>query len=175
MNPPRRGPATERGGDASGVGAAAELRAPALLDLAGDGAGSEGLVWGQVLHDRVAGDQGVISQESFRESSGDGGLDQNRSLRSEGLIRRKTDSTSGVSEYHVAMQIATGTVINGKIVVEGVSLTEGAVVTVVARGADESFVLTEAQENELLAAMAEIERGEYVTLEELLQSLPKHG
>lgn len=74
-----------------------------------------------------------------------------------------------------AMQVATGTVVNGKIVVEGVSLPEGAVVAVVARGADESFVLTEAQENELLAAMAEIERGEYVTLEELLQSLPKHG
>lgn len=73
------------------------------------------------------------------------------------------------------MQIATGTVVDGKIVVEGISLTEGAVVTVVARGADEGFVLTEAQEDELLAAMAEIERGEYVTLEELLQSLPKHG
>ncbi len=73
------------------------------------------------------------------------------------------------------MQVATGTVVNGKIVVEGVSLEEGAVVAVVTRGADESFSLTEAQENELLAAMAEIERGEYVTLEELLQSLPKHG
>jgi len=67
------------------------------------------------------------------------------------------------------MQVATET---GKIVLEGVSLTEGAVVAVVTRGADESFVLIEAQENELLAAMAEIERGEYVTLEELLQSLP---
>lgn len=73
------------------------------------------------------------------------------------------------------MQVATGTVVNGKIVVEGVSLPEGAVVAVVTRGADESFSLTEAQEHELLAAMAEIERGEYVTLEELLQSLPKHG
>ncbi len=50
----------------------------------------------------------------------------------------------------------------------------GAVVAVVTRGADESFSLTKAQENELLAAMAEIDRGEYVTLEELLQSLPKH-
>ncbi len=57
------------------------------------------------------------------------------------------------------MQVVTGTVVNGKIVT---------------RGADESFSLTEAQENELLAAMAEIERGEYVTLEELLQSLPKY-
>ncbi|MFL6291973.1 MAG: hypothetical protein ACJ759_13850 [Thermoanaerobaculia bacterium] len=73
------------------------------------------------------------------------------------------------------MQVATGTIVNGKIVVEGLSLPEGAVVAVVTRGADESFLLTEAQENELLAAMAEIERGEYVTLEEVLQSLPKHG
>ena len=73
------------------------------------------------------------------------------------------------------MQVATGTVVNGKIVLEGVPLTEGAVVAVVTRGADESFALTEEQENELLAAMAEIERGEYVTLEELLQSLPQHG
>jgi hypothetical protein len=72
------------------------------------------------------------------------------------------------------MQVATGTVVNGKIVVEGVSFPEGAVVAIVARGADESFVLSEAQEDELLSAMAEIDRGEYVTLEELLQSLPKN-
>jgi hypothetical protein len=73
------------------------------------------------------------------------------------------------------MQVATGTVVNGKIVLEGVSLPEGGIVAVVTRGADECFSLTETQENELLAAMAEIERGDYVTLEELLQSLPKHG
>lgn len=70
------------------------------------------------------------------------------------------------------MQIATGTVVNGNIVLEGVFLTEGAVVTVITRGADENFSLTEAQENELLAAMAEIERGEFLSLDELLQSLP---
>jgi len=73
------------------------------------------------------------------------------------------------------MQVATGTVVNGKIELEGVSLTEGAMVTVVTRGADESFLLTEAQENELLTAMAEIENGEYVTLEELLHSLSVHN
>jgi len=73
------------------------------------------------------------------------------------------------------MQVATGTVVNGNIVLEGISLTEGAVVTVVTRGADESFLLTEAQENKLLSAMAEIERGEYVTLEELLHSLSIHN
>ena len=83
-----------------------------------------------------------------------------------------------VSGYYWVMQVATGTVVNGKIVVEGVSLTEGAVVAVVTRGADESFSLTETQENELLAAMAEIERGEYVTLEELCsrcRSTAEHG
>lgn len=73
------------------------------------------------------------------------------------------------------MQIATGTVVNGKIVLEGVSLTEGSVVTVVTRGADESFLPTEAQEIELLEAMTEIERGEHVSLEELLKSLPAHS
>lgn len=73
------------------------------------------------------------------------------------------------------MQVATGTVVNGKIVLEGVPLAEGAVVAIVTRGADEGFKLTEAQENDLLLAMAEIERGEYVTLEELLKSLPMHN
>ena len=71
------------------------------------------------------------------------------------------------------MQVATGTVVNGKIVLEGMPLAEGAVVAVVTRGADESFSLTAAQEDELLSAMAEIGRGEFVTLEELLVSLPK--
>jgi predicted transcriptional regulator len=73
------------------------------------------------------------------------------------------------------MQVATGTVIDGKIVVEGAELPEGAVVTVLSRGTAESFSLTEDQENELLEAMAEIERGEFVTLEDLLGSLPKQS
>jgi hypothetical protein len=71
------------------------------------------------------------------------------------------------------MQVATGTVVNGQVVVEGVSLQEGSVVAVVARGADEVFGLNAAEEEELLAAMAEIERGEFVSLEQLLESLPK--
>jgi predicted transcriptional regulator len=73
------------------------------------------------------------------------------------------------------MQVATGTVVNGAIVVEGVPLAEGARVTVVTRGADEGFALGEAQEAALLASLAEIERGEFVTLEELLATLPRHG
>ena len=71
------------------------------------------------------------------------------------------------------MQVATGTVVNGKIELEGVALPEGAVVAVVSRGADEPFTLSASDEDELLAAIAEIERGEFISVEELLESLPK--
>ena len=71
------------------------------------------------------------------------------------------------------MQVATGIVINGRIVLEGVPLAEGSVVAVVTRGADEGFTLTRDEEDHLLAAMAEIERGDFVSLEDLLGSLPE--
>ncbi|HQR78438.1 MAG TPA: hypothetical protein PLR35_18630 [Burkholderiaceae bacterium] len=71
------------------------------------------------------------------------------------------------------MQVTTGTVVNGKVVVEGATLPEGAVVAVLSRGVEESFTLSPAQEDELLAAMAEIERGDFVGLDELLTSLPR--
>lgn len=73
------------------------------------------------------------------------------------------------------MQVATGVVVDGKVVVEGVALEEGSVVAVLARGADEPFHLSESEEDELLAAMQEIERGDFVTLEELLDSLRNGG
>jgi hypothetical protein len=71
------------------------------------------------------------------------------------------------------MQVATGNVVNGKIEVEGVTLPEGALVAVVSRGADEPFALSSADEEQLLAAISEIERGEFITVEELLESLSK--
>jgi hypothetical protein len=71
------------------------------------------------------------------------------------------------------MQVTTGKVVNGKVVVEGATLPEGTVVAVLSRGAEEGFMLSTSQEDELLAAMAEIERGDFVGLEELLASLPK--
>lgn len=71
------------------------------------------------------------------------------------------------------MQVATGIVINGKIVVEGVALAEGAVVTVVSRGADETFMLSAEQEDALAAALQEVDAGKFVSLKEVLGSLPK--
>ena len=73
------------------------------------------------------------------------------------------------------MKVATGTVIDGKAVVEGESLAEGTKVTVVLREDEEFFDLTPEQEAELRASIAEIERGEYITEDELLERLRRFG
>ena len=73
------------------------------------------------------------------------------------------------------MQVTTGTVIGGKVVVEGVPLVEGSLVTVLSREPEEAFTLSPEDEDELLAAVAEIESGEFVSADELLASLRKYG
>ena len=73
------------------------------------------------------------------------------------------------------MQVTTGTVVGGKVVVEGMPLAEGSVVTVLSREPEEPLALSPEDEDELLAAVAEIERGEFVSADELLESLRKHG
>jgi hypothetical protein len=73
------------------------------------------------------------------------------------------------------MKIATGTVVDGKVVVEGESLTEGSTVTVLLREDDEAFDLTPEEEQELLESIAEIERGEYVSGEQLMERLRRFG
>ena len=73
------------------------------------------------------------------------------------------------------MQVTTGTVVGGKVVVEGVPLVEGSVVTVLSREPDTAFALSAEDEEELLAAISEIERGDFVSAEELLDSLRKYG
>jgi hypothetical protein len=70
-----------------------------------------------------------------------------------------------------AMQLATGTVVDGKIVVEGEPLPEGAVVTILAREADETFEVPPELEAELLESIAQAERGETISAEELLKRL----
>jgi hypothetical protein len=64
-------------------------------------------------------------------------------------------------------------IVNGKVVIEGASLPEGERVTVLSRGANQPFSLSHEDEDALLAAMAEIDRGESVSLEDLLATLPK--
>jgi hypothetical protein len=73
------------------------------------------------------------------------------------------------------MKVTTGTVVDGKVVVEGEALAEGSTVTVVVREDDETFDLTADQEAELLASIAAIERGDFITGEELLDRLRRFG
>ena len=69
------------------------------------------------------------------------------------------------------MRITKGTVVNGHIVVEGETLKEGSVVTVLV--ADErTFTLNPEEEAALLEAIAEADRGELVDADDVLKRLP---
>jgi hypothetical protein len=73
------------------------------------------------------------------------------------------------------MKITTGIVVDGKVVVEGESLAEGSTVTVLLRDNEEAFELTPAEEDELLDSIAQIEGGEFVSGEQLLERLRRFG
>jgi hypothetical protein len=73
------------------------------------------------------------------------------------------------------MRIATGKVVDGRVVVEGAALDEGTTVTVIAREDDESFLLSPEQEAELLEAIGEAERGEVIGGEDLLKRLRRRS
>ena len=73
------------------------------------------------------------------------------------------------------MKVATGIVVEGKVMVEGESLAEGSTVTVLLRDDEEAFELTPEEEAELLDSIAQIERGEFVSGEQLLERLRRLG
>ncbi len=73
------------------------------------------------------------------------------------------------------MQIASGTIIGGKVIVEGLSLPEGTVVTVFARGDENAVRLPPQQEAELLNALDEADREEGISAEELFARLRRFG
>jgi len=80
-------------------------------------------------------------------------------------------------EYPLRMKMATGKVVGGKMVLDGVSLNEGSSVTVLANDDEGSFDLTPDQEQELLLSLAKADRGgETVSAEEVLAKLARrHG
>lgn len=71
------------------------------------------------------------------------------------------------------MKIATGRVVNGIVVVEGAALEEGSAVTVFARDDVGGASLTPEEEVEVLLAIAEADRGEMVSAEEVLAKLAR--
>ena len=71
------------------------------------------------------------------------------------------------------MGIATGTVVGGKVLVDGVTLQEGAVVTVLTREPRLGFTLSTEDEAELLESIAEADRGDTISAEELFARLER--
>lgn len=74
------------------------------------------------------------------------------------------------------MKIATSKVVGGKLVIDGEFLREGESVTVLARDAEKGFTLSPEEEAEILPSVAEADRGETISAEELLAKLARrHG
>ena len=69
------------------------------------------------------------------------------------------------------MRVATGRIIEGKVVVEGEPWTEGSVVTVVARDDKQTFEVTAEEERALMEAIAQADRGQVVSWEALRERL----
>jgi hypothetical protein len=73
------------------------------------------------------------------------------------------------------MRVTTGTVVDGKVLVEGEALPEGSTVTIVLREDEETFELTPEEEVELLASIADVESGKFISGDELLERLRRFG
>ena len=71
------------------------------------------------------------------------------------------------------MQLATGTVIGGKVIMEGQQLPKRTVVSILAREADETFEVPPELEADLLESIAEADRGETISADALLERLRK--
>ncbi len=70
-----------------------------------------------------------------------------------------------------AMQVANGIVVDGKVVVEGDPLPDGTVVTIIARDAEETFEVPPELEAELLESIAQADRGETISADEVIERL----
>jgi len=69
------------------------------------------------------------------------------------------------------MRVATGRIVEGKVVVEGEPWAEGSVVTVMARDDEQTFEVSADEERALLEAIAQADRGQVVSWEVLRERL----
>jgi hypothetical protein len=72
------------------------------------------------------------------------------------------------------MKLATGTVVDGKIVLSGDALPEGTVVTVLADDGDGTFIVPQELERELDESIAQSLRGETIPIAEVIRRLRAH-
>ena len=70
-----------------------------------------------------------------------------------------------------AMQVTTGVVVDGKVVVEGDPLPDGTVVTIIARDTEDTFEVPPELEAELLESIAQADRGETLSADEVIERL----
>lgn len=72
------------------------------------------------------------------------------------------------------MKVVTGIVVDGKVVLEGVSLPEGTVVTILAGASEPMVRLPPALQAELEQALEEADQEEGISGDELLEKLRKY-
>jgi hypothetical protein len=72
------------------------------------------------------------------------------------------------------MKLATGTVVEGKVVIQGEPLPEGAVVAVLATVGDETFIVPPELEQELDESLAQAARGDTVPADEVIRRLSRY-
>ena len=71
------------------------------------------------------------------------------------------------------MQLATATVVSGKLTVEGLDIPDGVTVVVLARDNEKEVLLSPEEEGELLESLAEADRGETISVDELFARLDR--
>ena len=71
------------------------------------------------------------------------------------------------------MQLTTGIVVGGKVIVEGDPLPEGTVVTILARDNEETFDVPAELEADLMESIAQADRGETISANELIERLSR--
>jgi hypothetical protein len=71
----------------------------------------------------------------------------------------------------MAVKIITGTVVHGRIVVEGEPFSEGERVTILGHEGNETFRVSADEKRQLLESIAQADRGEFVDGDELLAEL----
>jgi predicted transcriptional regulator len=73
------------------------------------------------------------------------------------------------------MRVATGTVISGKVVLDGPVIADGTDVYVLTRDASDAAVLSDDELAELEAGLAEADRGDMIAGDAFLADLRRHG
>ena len=73
------------------------------------------------------------------------------------------------------MQLATGTIVEGKVVLDGASLPEGTIVTILAKDSGAVVRLSPQLQAELEEAIAEADLAEGIAADDLLAQLKQYG